>query len=161
MFRLVITALTAATVLWHAAVGCCAHHEHQIELAHAVPLVAGPKHAASETSSKGRCCKCKKQTSPCHEPRVEERSGKLAESQNHDRDSHPAQAPCDEEQCVLAAGKIFSAAESVHGEVFVAWLFADGYSTLDGRTVKGERFTLVDDRPPPLRLHLALRILLI
>ena len=73
MFRVVLVMLTCTGVLWHASVGCCAHHEHDSREASVAPRCGccdAHKHAliVDLAASEGACqwsCKQSESEDPC------------------------------------------------------------------------------------------------
>lgn len=135
MQRAVMSLVTAATVLWHAVFGCCTHHDH-----------AAPDHDAVAQVA--------------HESHDEDLDG------DHDCEHHEAPGsapvgPCDEAECSFLAAKLTSSAELVGEQLSAA-------DVQEVRSVEARNVSAVADylapgdvRPPPLRIHLALGILLI
>lgn len=141
--------LTAAGVLWHAVVGCCAHHDHGSQRECGTHQACG--HRSNEEHVHG--------TEEEHHP--EEGCGtqtqRLADASPP---QHPA-TPCTEDRCAFAAGKIAPASE-LRDVAARCGRLAEAFSA---QRDSGANFRspapFEDERPPTLRRHLLLRILLI
>lgn len=166
MCRWLAIMVTAASVLWHAVVGCCAHHDHdQSYLAAAkAGTDAAAQAPAKPVERKGRgCCKHKAAATP---PTVPATAGSHAatnaapSSTKHPTGSRLPQS-CGEEQCSFIASEIVHASDFVCDSSATFWItgeFADyGFTP----AVQSHWRSDHNDRPPQLRSHLALNILLI
>ena len=147
-------------MLWHAVFGCCTHHDHAFDAAaEETELESSP---APQSERPHRCC--------CHQHAA---TGELASSA-HDEDhttagphattSHVPQpeAPCDGDQCSFMVVKIvaptdfdFAANTSIRSTS--QWIEAAEVRLSACRRPAATG----DDRPPPLRAHLAISVLLI
>ncbi|MBL9081748.1 MAG: hypothetical protein JNK76_08085 [Planctomycetales bacterium] len=78
-----------------------------------------------------------------------------------ERDGVPPIQPCDEEQCSFLAAKIVTAAEAVGDELSTAWSSGALLDFQGSSSTTWSSATPFDDRPPALRSHLALHVLLI
>src|SRR5688572_31930579 len=86
MFRVFVSLVTAATVLGHAVVGCCGHHDHA-DHEH-LPAIAHHEEADHDDNSHG-CC----------------------EHSASEPADHESPAPCEGEKCSFAVGAIVKATD--------------------------------------------------
>src|SRR5262245_57833212 len=140
--------LTAATVLWHAVVGCCAHHDHACA-AESHSITAAP-HQEHEHS-----CHCS--SSPADRGHDHGDPATVCELCC---DEHSPCGPCTGERCTLTVAKI--KAEDFDAAATNRLCVVSAAPILIGTASAVHDFaSVMDDRPPPLRAHLALHVLLI
>ena len=138
MFRLFTSVLTAGTVLWHAVAGCCTHHDHATHEQHEHDVACATAESHADESHHDDDC------------------------EHHDEApaSEPA-APCDEAECSFVAATWSSPVELLGKHLLVSSVADDVAAVLvEPHAVDGYA-PEVAVRPPPLRVHLALGILLI
>lgn len=158
MFRFAMSLMTAATVLWHAVVGCCVHHDHSEQV---VPPKAVTKSAEAKScaSAQGCCCKYRKKAA------VEKNAVQLPSNQTGAHEQTPAKhspyTPCEGEKCSFAVVKIVTASD-------FSIVLAGGYSVTSSDAIIAVSTSIlrdlaaeINERPPTLRAHLALQVLLI
>jgi hypothetical protein len=137
----ILALLTAASVLAHAALGCCIHHDHDPSAAR----LASEAARQPEKDHHSRCATC------------------CRRSQSNGTDPSPA-APggnCGEQDCVAVAGGpptvLLKAADTAFRAAALEDLAAISASSADY-----VQFAAVQhDLGPPVRPHLLLRVLLI
>lgn len=158
MFRTVASLMTAATVFWHAVAGCCAHHGHASE--DAAPT-SKPATEEKTLEAPRRCGCCKHRApAPIANPRVEDSAGGGPSTKSTPPVKTPPASPCDGEKCSFAVAKIVSISD------LETVLYGFEYPARDAVAVAGDAkpgdvVKAAEIKPPPLRRHLALSILLI
>jgi hypothetical protein len=136
MFRVFVSLLTAATVLGHAVVGCCGHHAHA-DHEHG-PAIASHDEADHDHDAHG-----------CSEQAASEPA------------EHESELPCEGERCSFALAKIIKAGDLDLTPTNSVGLAGQALAPVVVAAPSRSTVTLLDDRPPPLRRHLALGVLLI
>jgi hypothetical protein len=158
MFRTVASLMTAATVFWHAVAGCCAHHGHASE-----DTAPTSKPATEEKPFEApRRCGCCKHKAPASVaiPRAEDSAAGGPSTKTTPPVKTPPAAPCDGEKCSFAVAKIVSASDPELGLVGFEYPAHDAV-TVAGDVKLADVVQKADVKPPPLRRHLQLGILLI
>jgi hypothetical protein len=155
MRRAVVSLVTAATVLWHAVIGCCAHHDACVEHAHEHEQVVVVEHAADDHDA-DHDCSCTHDAHDDHDAAPVQQLPDEAPASH----SEPA-APCDDAECSFLAVKLTSSAEWLGEQLLTADVPEVRTIALTEVDVVAARLAPGDDRPPPLRTHLALSILLV
>jgi len=164
VFRSAMTALTAVSVLWHAVAGCCAHHDHSHEVASSPKQTAerSDTHALRVTADNcAKSCRCKCKAKGGSTELAKSDAETTSNAQRAKRGDAPRPEPCDEEQCSFLATKISTAAEVVCGQSSTVWSSVVVLDLQEGPSTSRGIPVPIDDRPPPLRSHLALHVLLI
>jgi hypothetical protein len=157
MLRTVTILMTAATVLWHAVVGCCAHHSRAID---ATPTPAKVRRGAGKCDEPRRCC-CKHQIpASATKPKVEDHAGDWSPANDETPADHVPFTPCDGKKCSFAVSKIATANDRDPTPLGFDYSNA-GRAILLIESSARECAHEADLKPPPLRRHLALGVLLI
>lgn len=161
MLRFMTSLMTAATVLWHAVVGCQTCHSRHVE--------ARADHGTvSECCNTFTCrrndCTCKSRSCKAHESSTKREvctagtSSCVVQNDSHELPSEP----CDGSSCLSCSSKSIPMERPFFRDCAVSWLASADLLVIDGRHLSASRTARpMDDRPPSLRSHLALRILLI
>lgn len=158
MFRTVASLMTAAGVLWHAVSGCCAHHGHGLETLQ-TPEIA--KLADSKPVREHRCPCKHKSPSATHGSTgaIHYNVVKLPANTEGPSDNAP-HGPCEGERCSFVVGQITTASDlDLFSHCAGDQIVADVLDVI-GSEIR-ESAQLGEIKPPPLRRHLALSILLI
>jgi len=158
MFRTIASLMTAATVFWHAVAGCCAHHGHASEVPPPASKSA-PEEKTFEVPHRCGCCKHKAPASVAN-PRAEESAAGDPSSKSTPPVKTPPASPCDGEKCSFAVAKIVSASDPESGLCGFEYPARNTVS-LAGDAKPVDVVNGADIKPPPLRRHLALNVLLI
>jgi len=185
MLRTAVSLVTGFGVLWHVVVGCCAHHQHDEPAA----LAASWAHDEAATAGAAKphaCCRTSHRHDDSHSRFAHESprscGSDAPHSASHEEASHeespsacrPAQLaspsapspqpaePCDGVECS------FLTAQFVHPADYTPLAPAMASSSPPEVSLVaapagfgGALVARGDDRPPPLRSHLALGVLLI
>ena len=157
MLHTVASLTTAATVLWHAVMGCCAHHEHA-----AISAATTQGTWANEaTTDKPRHCWSKHQQPWIASPADADHTGAPArvvkDAVPFDQSPFP---PCNSDQCSFAASKVTTSGELDLAPVTIGCSSVGAALPSVGPKLSSPEGE-TDIRPSPMRRHLALRILLI
>ena len=134
--------LTAAVLAVHAALGCCWHHGHSH-----TPTASGPM-AAQRACSHG------------HEHGERHRHEGNGPREDAPEENAPCGGQCEEDSCVFLAGGKPVMPDNGQAAVPVGGLLAASTDALFLPAAKRTR-DVPPALPPPLRLHLAKRVLLI
>jgi hypothetical protein len=137
----IMALLTAASVLAHAALGCCIHHSHASDAVCLVGHVA-PQSDVDCQSACGHCCSHGRTLEPDHSPAV------------------PA-GNCGEHDCVAVAGGPATTVLKAVETAFNAAGFADLLTISTSSTDYVQSAGIQHDLGPPVRPHLFIRVLLI
>jgi hypothetical protein len=162
MLRTAAILTTAATVLWHAVVGCSFCHAQAIDSTR-IPAQVRPDAKKSETkkcADSRRCCCRLTIPAAATKPTVDDHAGKRGAANDEPPAEHVPFTPCDGKKCSFAVRKIVTA-----NELDVTPL-GFGYSKIGVAVSSVESSACAcaheaDLKPPPLRRHLALGVLLI
>ena len=158
MFRTVASLMTAASVLWHAMNGCCAHHGHELEAIETAVVAA----VGDVTPPEVPRCRCKHKSPPATHESATEHHNAVAEfvAGTNEPAKHSPSGPCEGERCSFVVGQITTAGDLdllPHGAGYP--VVANLLDIVASET--RENAQDADIEPPRLRRHLALSILLI
>ena len=135
-----VALLTAASVLAHAALGCCIHHSHDPD-AGRLASRAAPQPQRGQLSACGKCC--------CH---------------HQSDETHHSPAPaknCDEQVCVAVAGAAPTLLLKIVATAFHAAALDDLVAISAGSADYIQLAAVQHDLGPPVRPHLFHCVLLI
>lgn len=154
MLRTAAILLTATGVLWHALVGCCAHHAHGSEPTPARPVASATK---QQSLPKLHQCVCKRRQQPT--PLAE-----IATQITDDSTAFPVwpedENRCNEQTCSFIGAEALPSSEVVDSHLELAWQStAVLICVVSGHA--HPRFTCRSEgHPPSLRRHLEMGVLL-
>ena len=179
MLRSAVSLVTGFGVLWHVVVGCCAHHRHDEPAAIAaasahdetVHAVVAKPHACCRASHRHEHSHAHIETPHRIYPAETSHPETVHQKTSHDEATHdvsssaPGQQPaepCDGVACsFLPAQFVHPADYTPHVPAMTSSSPPEISGALAPAGFGGALVARGDDRPPPLRSHLALGVLLI
>lgn len=138
----IMALLTAASVLAHAALGCCIHHSHDPFESHRASAAASP----GEQREHRACGHCRGHDQDLH---------------HDDRLPDAPREQCDERDCVAVAGTAPTALLKSADTAFISMPLGELLAIAAGSALYVQSAGLEHDLGPPVRPHLFHRVLLI
>ena len=149
MMNRLLASLVAATLLMHAVVGCCWHHEHVAQAGHEEPAAIKPvrgSHCHSHAHLHGH--------SHSHSHDIADITPATPDNHHHDGDSG-----CGSQDCQFVKAEVQPGHSPLDGPVVA--LIADPLQ-LNGNGLRGTRGAEIASlRPPSVALHLLHQVLIV